>query len=71
MTNLIFKFPAKSEWQNLLKRPALERKDLRNLVQEIFTEVKLNGDSALKNFSEKFDGVEINGSSPLIVELIF
>lgn len=60
MTNNIFRFPAKSEWLNLLQRPALERKDLRNLVQDIFTEVKLNGNSALKSFSEKFDNVSID-----------
>lgn len=60
MTNNIFRFPAKSEWLTLLQRPALERKDLRNLVQDIFTEVKLNGDSAVKSFSEKFDNVSID-----------
>ncbi|SEG46550.1 histidinol dehydrogenase [Halpernia humi] len=60
MTDNIFRFPAKSEWLTLLQRPALERKDLRNLVQDIFTEVKLNGDSAVKSFSEKFDNVSID-----------
>ncbi|WP_090078219.1 histidinol dehydrogenase [Halpernia frigidisoli] len=59
MTQNIFKFPAKSEWQSLLTRPTLEKKNLRELVQDIFSEVKLNGDSALQDFSEKFDGVKI------------
>ena len=57
--NNIYKFPPKSDWKSLLSRPALERKNLRDLVQDIFTEVKLKGDSALNSFSEKFDGVKI------------
>lgn len=59
MINNIFKFPAKNDWQNLLQRPVLEQKNLQNLVQDIFFEIKLNGDSALKNFSKKFDNVII------------
>jgi histidinol dehydrogenase len=59
MTNNIYKFPARNEWKNLLKRPALEQKNLRNLIQDIFDEVKLNRDFALKSFSEKFDGVKV------------
>ncbi|WP_417429738.1 histidinol dehydrogenase [Halpernia sp.] len=59
MINNIYKFPAKTDWENLIERPVLEGKNLRNFVQDIFTEVKQNGDSALKSYSEKFDGVKI------------
>ncbi|MBC7557196.1 MAG: histidinol dehydrogenase [Chryseobacterium sp.] len=60
MINNIYKFPVKTEWKNLVTRPVLERKNLRNLVQEIFTSVQSSGDFALKNYSEKFDGVKID-----------
>ena len=58
MKNII-KYPAQNTWETLLQRPTLEKKDLRNTVQEIFLKVKKEGDSALKEFSEKFDQVNI------------
>ena len=56
----IFKYPAQNTWETLLKRPALEKKDLRNTVQEIFLKVKEDGDAALKEFAIKFDQVGID-----------
>ena len=58
MKNII-KYPEQNTWENLLQRPTLEKKDLRNTVQEIFLKVKKEGDSALKEFSTKFDQVKI------------
>ena len=58
MKNII-KYPAQNTWETLLKRPTLEKKDLRNTVQDIFLKVKNEGDSALKEFSTKFDQVTI------------
>ena len=55
----IFKYPELNTWEVLLERPALEKKDLRNTVQEIFLKVKNEGDAALKEFSLKFDQVMI------------
>lgn len=59
MKNII-KYPEKDTWETLLKRPALEKKDLRNTVQEIFLKVKEEGDAALKEFAIKFDQVTID-----------
>lgn len=58
MKNLL-KYPAKNTWETLLQRPALEKKDLRKTVEEIFLKVKSEGDSALKEFSAKFDQVNL------------
>lgn len=58
MKNII-KYPEQNTWETLLQRPTLEKKDLRNTVKEIFLNVKNEGDSALKEFSEKFDQVNI------------
>jgi len=55
----ILKYPAKNTWENLTQRPALEKKDLRKTVEEIFLQVKNEGDSALKEFSAKFDQVNV------------
>ncbi len=59
MKNII-KYPEQNTWETLLKRPALEKKDLRNTVQEIFLKVNQNGDAALKEFALKFDQVSID-----------
>lgn len=56
----IFKYPEQNTWETLLERPALEKKDLRNTVQEIFLKVNQNGDAALKEFALKFDQVRID-----------
>ncbi|KIA83241.1 histidinol dehydrogenase [Kaistella solincola] len=55
----ILKYPAKNTWEILLQRPVLEKANLRNTVQEIFSEVRNAGDFALKKYSEKFDQVNL------------
>lgn len=56
----IFKYPQKREWENLLKRSALNKKDLKSVVEEIFLKVEKDGDKALNYFSRKFDSLEID-----------
>ncbi len=67
----IFKFPVQNTWETLLKRPALEKKDLRNTVQDIFLKVKEDGDAALKEFALKFDQVSIDKLSVSTEEIEF
>ena len=55
----ILKYPAKNMWEILLQRPVIEKDNLRNTVQEIFSEVRNAGDFALKKYSEKFDQVNL------------
>lgn len=50
-------FPEKSSWPDLCTRPSLQKTDLENLVREILNRVKAEGDRAILDFSEKFDGV--------------
>lgn len=57
VTNNIFKFPQSEDWEQLLQRPVFEKNSLRNIVADVFNKVKLNQDSALKSFTEKFDKV--------------
>lgn len=59
MKNII-KYPEQNTWETLLKRPTLEKKDLRKTVQDIFLKVKEDGDAALKEFAIKFDQVSID-----------
>lgn len=51
--------PAREDWAELLKRPVFEQKDLESRVQPILDAVKNKGDQALKEFSARFDQVEL------------
>jgi len=47
--------PKKADWENLCKRPSLSRKDLDQTVQQVFSEIKRNGDNAVKKYTNFFD----------------
>ena len=54
----IYSNPQKNLWPIILKRPMLEVSGLHETVQGILTEIRLEGDRALRKYSLKFDGVE-------------
>lgn len=49
----------KSEIKELCKRPAIDFIATSKVVKEVLSNVKQNGDDALKNYTKKFDGVEL------------
>ena len=53
-------YPDKSQWQQLLQRPAFDSSALQQKVKNVLAEVKLNGDDAIKNFTQQFDGIVLN-----------
>jgi histidinol dehydrogenase len=53
------KLPSKSEWSEILKRPTQEKANLEAIVSSVFNEIKANGDEALKTFTKKFDGADL------------
>ncbi|WP_312077937.1 histidinol dehydrogenase [Chryseobacterium sp.] len=55
----ISKYPQKETWQELVKRPVLQREKLTELIADIFKEVEKNGDQALIDFNKKFDSAEV------------
>ncbi len=52
--------PERNTWPELLKRPLLDVSELYGRVQTILNEIRDNGDSKLKEFTEKFDGVQLD-----------
>jgi len=52
--------PAKAEWWNLIRRPELDTLDLSAIVGNVFQDVKINGDSANRKYTQQFDRVEID-----------
>ena len=51
--------PSKSTWKTICKRPEINSADLSSIVNGILENVKINGDSAIRLYAEKFDGVSL------------
>ena len=49
--------PEKTEWEQLLQRPAHKSEDIEKVVAEVFESVRNGGDGAVRKYSELFDGV--------------
>lgn len=52
-------YPKKADWENVLKRPTQTVTEIEGTVNAIFEAVKLDGDTAIKTYTEKFDGVRL------------
>jgi histidinol dehydrogenase len=48
------------DWKQLLQRPTFESASVRKEVSAILNDVKQHGDDAIKKYTVKFDGVELN-----------
>lgn len=53
------KYPEKINWNELIKRPAIENILLEKTVRKILDKVKAKGDKALKKFTKDLDGVKL------------
>ncbi len=56
--NKIYK-PKRADWKEVLKRPAQSVDAIEKTVNAIFKEVMSDGDSVLKKYTEKYDGVSL------------
>ncbi len=64
-----FKHPSKNEWPQIIKRPVLDTLFLQSKVRAVLDEVKLNGDAALKKYTERFEGVVVNDIAVTTAEI--
>src|SRR5687767_751710 len=55
----VIKYPERKDWNELLERPYQDNSEVLQSVQHILDEVKLNGDDAIKKFTKKFDGIDL------------
>lgn len=62
-------YPEPSTWERILARPTQSFKDIESIVAEIFQEVKENGDSTVREYTQKFDGVDLENFSVTPEEL--
>lgn len=51
--------PKSETWSELLKRPTQNLADVEVTVNEIFSDVRTNGDKAIKQYTQTFDGISI------------
>ncbi|MGA2297710.1 MAG: histidinol dehydrogenase [FCB group bacterium] len=51
--------PSRTDWSEILKRPAINTAELEAMVSPVLSEVKSNGDYALKKYTKQFDKVNI------------
>jgi histidinol dehydrogenase len=56
----LIKYPSPNIWKQILKRPAIDNTSLLQKVKEVMNEVKQNGDAAVKQFTQQFDGVSLD-----------
>ena len=52
--------PKKADWDELVRRPALNTADLSGVVREVIDRVRRDGDRAVKEYELKFDKVSLD-----------
>jgi histidinol dehydrogenase len=61
--------PQKKDWSKILERPTKTVDDIEGTVNEVFTEIQKNGDSAIAKYTKKFDGVSLESNLVSSVEI--
>ncbi|WP_250436220.1 histidinol dehydrogenase [Hanstruepera flava] len=56
------KNPKRENWSNILQRPTQTVENIENTVNQIFIDVKRNGDKAISKYTALFDGVKLTNS---------
>ena len=56
----IFENPNPKDWEKLIERPTKTVDDIEAIVNDVFRDVKINGDNAIKSYTSKFDKVDLD-----------
>ena len=56
----IYNYPPREQWAEILARPVFDNSKLFSLVEEVLTDVKQNGDKAVRAYTAKFDKVSVD-----------
>lgn len=65
----VINYPKNDEWQEILKRPALNTESLNETVKGILNRVKTGGDKAVLEFESTFDKVQLDSLSVTAEEI--
>ena len=55
----LIKYPIKEIWKDILKRPSIDSTSLEATVQAVLSDIKANGQTAVKKYTLQFDKIEI------------
>ncbi|WP_298535223.1 histidinol dehydrogenase [uncultured Algibacter sp.] len=58
----IIKNPDRRNWNSILERPTETIANIEAIVNEVLNDVRVNGDVAIKKYTAKFDGVELESN---------
>jgi histidinol dehydrogenase len=56
----LFKYVKREDWGELTERPAIDKENLSQSVQNILNNIRDNGDEAIKTYAKQFDNVDLN-----------
>ena len=56
----VIKNPLKTNWSEFTKRPEIERNQLNQIVSDIMSNVKENGDQAIYEYTAQFDKAKLS-----------
>ena len=56
----IIKYPAPSDWANIVARPHIDMTHLNDTVSKVIDEIRQGGDAAVKKYEKEFDHVELD-----------
>ncbi|MGQ1909339.1 histidinol dehydrogenase [Marinifilum sp. RC60d5] len=56
----VINYPSKKDWQQILTRPTIDMDELEEVVNQIFKEIKADGDKALLKYTWFYDRIKIN-----------
>ena len=62
--------PQKENWSQYLSRPQQNQKDITQIVSDIFETVQLKGDVAIREYTNRFDGTEIENYAVCAEEIL-
>lgn len=55
----VVEYPDKKDWKQLLQRPSQDFTSVKNIVESILNDVKQRGDAAVKDYTKKFDKLDL------------
>ena len=56
----IIKYPQKDSWEGIIRRPHLDLSQLNATVNGVLSDIKENGDKAVRKYEEKFDHASLD-----------
>lgn len=53
-------FPDRAQWPSILERPSLDNSQLEATVSQVLQRIQADGDQAIKDYTQQFDGVTLD-----------